>query len=139
MGTTLRPELSKKNKYWIEKERYFELKHFCLQYPTWKKAYEALDGISQQPIDLAIMSKTNVVSDPVGKCVEARSFYFERMGMVERAAKVADQDLWSYILVGVSEGISYDRLKARLGVPCCKDKYYDLRRRFFWLLDQERQ
>ncbi len=28
MGTTLRAELSEKNPYWIEKHRYYELKHF---------------------------------------------------------------------------------------------------------------
>lgn len=39
MSTTIHPELSKKNTYWIEKHRYYELKHFCLQYPIWKEAY----------------------------------------------------------------------------------------------------
>lgn len=29
MGTTLRAELSEKNPYWIEKHRYYELKHFA--------------------------------------------------------------------------------------------------------------
>lgn len=33
MGTVIRPETSKKNKYWIPRHRYHELKHFCLQYP----------------------------------------------------------------------------------------------------------
>ena len=46
MGTTLRAELSEKNPYWIEKHRYYELKHFCLQYPIWKKIYRSLDGFS---------------------------------------------------------------------------------------------
>lgn len=46
MGTTIRPELSEKNPYWIERHRYYELKHFCLQYPIWKKAYAALDGLA---------------------------------------------------------------------------------------------
>lgn len=32
MSTTIRPEVSEKNQYWIEKHRYYELKHFCLQY-----------------------------------------------------------------------------------------------------------
>ena len=44
MGTTIRPEISKKNRYWIDKHRYYELKHFCLQYPTWKKAHSSLDS-----------------------------------------------------------------------------------------------
>ena len=43
MATVLRPELSSKNKYYIDKHRYYELKHFCLQYPEWKKSYSAFD------------------------------------------------------------------------------------------------
>lgn len=138
MGTTIKPELSKNNKYWIERHRYYELKHFCLQYPIWKKAYAALDSLSQRPGDLAAISKTNVTGDPVGKCVEARSFYFERMGMVEQTAIATDADLASYILKGVTEGVSYDHLIARLEIPCCRDTYYELYRRFFWLLNKAR-
>lgn len=33
----------------------------------------------------------------------------------------------------------YDFLKSRLDIPCCKETYYDLYRRFFWLLDRERK
>lgn len=33
MSTLIRPEVSEKNKYWIDKHRHYELKHFCLQYP----------------------------------------------------------------------------------------------------------
>ena len=39
MATVIRAELSKNNKYWISKHRYYELKHFCLQYPEWQKEY----------------------------------------------------------------------------------------------------
>ena len=52
MSVKVRSELSKKNKYWIERHRYYELKHFCLQYPIWKKAYAALDGFSKRPDDM---------------------------------------------------------------------------------------
>ena len=54
MATEIRPELSEKNPYWIGKHRYYELKHFCLQYPIWKKAYNALLGLSSRPSDLDI-------------------------------------------------------------------------------------
>lgn len=54
MATTIRPELSEKNPYWIEKHRYYELKHFCLQYPIWRKAYASLNGFSSKPrIDIS--------------------------------------------------------------------------------------
>lgn len=39
MATVIRAELSKNNKYWISKHRYYELKHFCLQYPEWQKEH----------------------------------------------------------------------------------------------------
>lgn len=139
MGTNIRPELSKKNKYWIEKHRYYELKHFCLQYPIWEKAYQALDGFSKKTDTLVAISKTNVISDPVAKCVESRLFYSERMNMIENIANETDPLLASYILKAVTEGIAYDYLKVKFNIPCCKEVYYELYRRFFWLLNKVRQ
>ena len=53
MATVIRAIISENNKYWIDKHRHYELKHFCLQYPMWKKAYrECLDrDISLAMID----------------------------------------------------------------------------------------
>ena len=139
MGTTIRPEISDKNIYWLERHRYYELKHFCLQYPIWKKAYLALDGLNARPFDLAVIARTNSISDPTFKCAEACIFYLDRMKMVEKAANDTDPELSSYILKAVTDGISYDCLKARLEIPCCKEVYYKLYRRFFWLLNKIRQ
>lgn len=71
--------------------------------------------------------------------VEERSRYFDRMRAVERAAMETDPYLASYILKAVTEGLSYNYLKARLEIPCSRDMYYDRYRRFFWLLDQTKQ
>lgn len=137
MSTMIRPEISEKNKYWIERHRYYELKHFCLQYPLWKRAYVALDGMSERTAD-PTMIRTNVHGNPTEQRAMSKLFYSERIEMIERVAKETDELLSSYILKGVTKGVSYDYLKARLDVPCCKDIYYDLYRRFFWLLDKAR-
>lgn len=139
MGTTIRPELSEKNPYWLEKHRYYELKHFCLQYPIWRKAYSSLDGLGTHPVDLARFVATNTLSDPTASCAITKAFYSERLDMVKGVADETDPTLADYILKAVTEGWSYDVLKARLGIPCCKDVYYDLYRRFFWLLSKERK
>lgn len=139
MGASIRPELSKKNKYWIDKNRFYELKYFCLQYPLWKKVYGMLDGIHICSYDLTGGSKSNLPGDITGNCVEERSIYFERMKSVEQAAIEADPYLASYILKAVTEGHSYSYLKTRLEIPCSRDTYYDRYRRFFWLLDQTRK
>lgn len=139
MGTTIRPELSKNNPYWIEKHRYYELKHFCLQYRSWRKAYAALEGIRTYKIDPAGLRKENFSSDPTARCAIEKAFYSERMDMLKRVCQKADPIFADYILAAVIEGWSYDILKARFQIPCCKDDYYKLYRRFFRLLSIERK
>ena len=140
MSTTIRPEISERNKYWISKHRYYELKHFCLQYPTWKKAYNALNGFAASKNFTDIMAKTNSISDPTEKCVESMIFFSERIEMVEKAAEEAGGPvIGTYILEAVTEGISYECLNARDRIPCCKDVYYDIYRKFFWLLNKLRK
>ena len=139
MATEIRPELSEKNPYWIGKHRYYELKHFCLQYPIWKKAYNALLGLSSRPNDLDIFVKSGQVhSDPTARCAESRVSFAKRMELVEQAAIGTDGDLYPYILRGVTEGLSYNALKMQYAIPCCREVYYNLYRRFFWLLSKER-
>lgn len=138
MGTVIRPEISKNNKYWINKHRHYELKHFCLQYPTWKK--ESLDvynssmyrSISQHS------SSSNSPSDPTYMLVMTKLSYEENINLIERIAKQTDKYLSKYILKAVTEGLSYTYLKSRLEIPCSRDTYYDRYRRFFWLLSQEK-
>lgn len=138
MATTVRAQISERNKYWIDKHRHYELKHFCLQYPHWKKAYrDCLDC----DISLAMIEgvKTNKgLYDPTGTRALTRTYYSDRIKLVEQAAKEADEYLWHYILKAVTEGLSYTHLKSRLDIPCGKDMYYDRYRRFFWRLSELR-
>jgi hypothetical protein len=61
------------------------------------------------------------------------------MDMVKRTADETDISLSHYILKGVTEGLSYDKINAVVNVPCCKDVYYKMYRRFFWLLNRVRE
>ena len=88
-------------------------------------------------MDAVILARS--YGDPTAKCVEAREFYSERMELIEKAAAETDAELGDYILQAVTQGISYDHLRARVNVPCCKDVYYELYRRFFWILNRERK
>lgn len=138
MATTIRPEVSIKNRYYIDKHRHYELKHFCLQYPKWKKAYiESLD--SDIPLSMIDNSKTaDGVYDPTSSRAITRAYYSKRMRMLEQVAKDADNYLWFYILKAVTEGLSYTYLRTKLDIPCGKDMYYDRYRKFFWLLSEIR-
>ena len=136
MATQIRPELSIKNKYHIDKHRHYELKHFCLQYPSWKRSYAEIDNISTSSFEK--MSSSNIPGDPTAKRAIIRARLIERIKMIEQVAWEADEYLYDYILKGVTEGLSYTYLKSRLNIPCGKDMYYDRYRRFFWLLNKVR-
>lgn len=138
MATVIRAELSKRNKYWVEKHRYYELKHFCLQYPFWKRAYSEIEVLSGCAYDPVIFHKSNTPGDPTGKLAEERLLYLDRMKLVEQTALAADSELASYILKGVTEELTFNILKSKMNIPCGKDTYYDRYRRFFWLLDKVR-
>ncbi len=137
MSTTIRSEVSKKNVYWIERHRYYELKHFCLQYPLWKKAYLEIDGLCRQYSDT--IKTTSPETSPTEKLAEDMLYYSERMDMVERAAYEADATLANYILKAVTKGYSYEYLKSKLEIPCCREVYYQFYRKFFWILNSARK
>lgn len=138
MTTSIRPEVSTNNSYWIGKHRYYELKHFCLQYPEWKKTYASLDGLpSKSP--LTISRREGRFSNPTERYAESRLYFARRIQMVEQVATKAAGDLAPLMLKSVTEGISYEKLRASEGIPCCKDVWYAAYRRFFWLLDKERE
>lgn len=139
MATVIRPEISEKNKYYIDKHRYYELKHFCLQYNEWKKEYAKCNdsiiftaNLNHNPFG------SNVPSDLTAKYAIQKAYYAKRIEMIEMAARDADDFLYPFILKAVTEGLSYPYLKTKLNIPCSRDTYYDRYRKFFWLLCQER-
>lgn len=138
MSTKIRPELSEKNKYWIDRHRYYELKHFCLQYPTWKKAYAAIDGMTSRPDNLGIFCKTYKIPDITCECAAMKYYYSKLIKMIEDCATETHEYMAVYILKAVTEGRGYEYLRVNMGIPCCKDTYYELYRRFFWLLNKSR-
>ena len=134
----IRPELSVRSKYYLPKHRYYELKHFCLQYPIWKKAVYSLDGLSKKT-DYIFISKQKGISNPVERAVLARDFYRKRIDMVEKACQDAAGDLYRYLLVAVTEEKPFHYLQMKLEMPCSRSEYYEIYRKFFWILNNIRE
>lgn len=136
MGTNIRARLSKNNKYWISTHRYYELKHFCLQYKEWEKLYKQYDiGVSSN-------IPTNIKNYNVDNFTESQGIelynYSNKIKMVNQAALEADDYIHSYILKSITEGLSYNTLKNIYNIPCGRDFYYDRYRKFFYILDKMR-
>lgn len=138
MATVIRPVISEKNKYWIDKHRHYELKHFCLQYREWKKAYDACEESIIFASRFEAMPLNGGPSDLTAKYAIKKAHYAEKIKLVERIAREADEYLYPYLLKAVTEGLSYTYLKTKMDIPCGKDMYYNRYRKFFWLLSEAR-
>lgn len=123
MATTIRPTLSTKNPYWLPKDRFYELKHFCLQYPVWKDAYEHIDSAIEHDVErLNIMCAKPIAygKNPAYVAAQAREAFYTKMHMIELSADIADHtlnkkstELKKLLIEAVSYGYAYDTMLAR--------------------------
>lgn len=141
MGTNTRPELSEKNRWWISKHRYYELRHYCLQYPEWKEQVSEIDGLPRISSLMKERINEGHSGDPTAVYAQARISLMARITMVEQAAfETCDHQFWYTILLeAVTTGLCYEKLEARTGImPVSRNEWYELYRKFFWTLDKMR-
>lgn len=141
MGMTIRPEVSKKNRWWISKHRYYELKHFCLQYREWKKRYRELEANLSGDICFVSVNgnvRGSKIRDKTGEIAAEMAELSRCIGLVEKLCDEADLSLSEFIFKAVTEDMSYAKLSVMYEIPCGQDMYYDRYHKFFWLLDKER-
>ena len=135
MATTIRPEISQKNKYYISKHRYYELKHFCLQYPEWKKDYLEVQNRGIRNAKNPRVGKTTKQNSIVETDAIILEGLSKKIDTIELVATTTDPELSNYILQAVTQGRSYEYLLTHDEIPCSRDTFYDRYRRFFWLLN----
>lgn len=134
-GVSQRSIISPKNKYYIPKYRYLELKNFCLQYPEWKLTLNSIALLHSH----SQISSSGIFSDPTQTIVLKRMYYERKISMIDDAAKEADYTLYQWLIKGITGPYSYEYLKYQLNIPASRDMYYDRYRKFFWILDKKRE
>lgn len=123
--------LSLKNEYRLDsKFREYELIYFCLQYPEWKRKVANYD----------ICNRQDEWADPTGELATTHALCKEKIRLVEETVKkaVGKEELYEYILKGVTEDVGFTYLHSKLSMPCGHGKYYQIYHKFFYLLSQEK-
>lgn len=140
MSTQIRPEVSKKSTYWIPRHRYYELKHFVMQYPEWQEYVRTTDSMVQSYTQNVKPSNWNP-SDPVYDVALKRQRYLQYIDMCNDIALNVDEDLYGgYLIAAICNNYSYEKVLARNPalISCSKDRWYEIYRKFFWMLDKKR-
>jgi hypothetical protein len=99
-----------KTEYELSKHRFYELKHFCLQYPEWKLLYSDADGWSGE-------------GDTTSRDGIKRADLLRYIDMVEECVRLTGCDILPYVTKDWKE------------LP---DSYRYAYRQFFWLLSRRR-
>lgn len=137
MPTVIRSQLAMSNPYYISKHRYYELKHYCLQYPEWKRMISKMREKSLIGGYIVHNNTSIQETDKTGNYGVFLANLSHSMKEIEQICREAGGDISDWLLMAVTEGISYPILEAR-GIPCGRDYFYLRYRKFFWLLSQVR-
>lgn len=140
MSTLIRPELTKSNSFYISKHRYYELKHFCLQYDEWKalirKEEESIHGAKVQLGNAPV--ENSGFSDPSADQAIKIATIKENCELIDGIIGSMDPVLGRYLFLAITKDLSYTTLKTKYDIPCGKDLYYKVYHRFFWILSRAR-
>lgn len=116
----------------ISKEKYNELKYFCLQYEEKKQRLAQSYGIKAcTPRE---GSRTNHIGKPTEEQAIRNVMLKDDIELIEETARETDEDIAPYIMKSVTEGMTYEYMD----VPMGRKQFYEARRLFFYLLAQKR-
>lgn len=136
MGTNIRTSISKTSPFYLSKHEYLMTKHFAMQYAEWKKQKAEIETRIAYGFKIGGVQHEKVYC-PVEAAQEDAERYSCRIDLIEQIAKIAGEDIWQIVLVGVTTDCNYEYLRLVKNIPCCKDTYYKMYRKFFWLLNRE--
>lgn len=120
--------------YGISRNRYQELKAFCLQYD--EKRSKIKRGISSCVNDG--MPKGNYRENPLESNAIRNVQYQKDCEMIEQAAIATSAEIYPYIIKSVTNDLSYQFIEydEKLGrIPVGKTEFYSYRRLFYYYLD----
>ncbi|MBO7450699.1 MAG: hypothetical protein J6U54_10045 [Clostridiales bacterium] len=128
MPSATQAVVTKKNPFWLPKNRYYELKYFCLQFWDWQKRRAQLDGMA-----------TRENREPTEQEAIERAELSEKIQKVMTCCTLAAHQYDEILLTGVTKGLSYDAMSVKKVLPIARDAYYVIYRKFFWILDSSRK
>lgn len=125
-------------KYALDKAEYLNAKYFALRYNKWKDEYEALSDTSRGLRYDQDRVQTSGDFDPVEANGTRMAELSKRMDIIEQTVRETDPELYRWILQGVTdEFATYTYLRMTKNMPCGDQKYYRLRKKFYYLLAQK--
>lgn len=125
---------TKNSKYYVPKETYLTAVHFCKQYPIWTAELAMTPNPVQGVSYDRDVVQTSGQGDATAMLAIRRAEMARKKKLVDDTAQHVGGDKYaSWILQGVCFNLAWYQLEQR-GIPCGRDVYYSMRRRFYYEL-----
>lgn len=122
------------NNFWIPKAKYLELKRYCEQYPLMEFEYRHFNSQSGTHGLKTFETRRSFIDPTANKALQLIE-YGNIVDTIEKTAKKAGKDIWTYILMAVTHNLTYEYMRYQAGMPASRAEFYDKKRYFFWLLN----
>lgn len=123
--------------YGISKKRYKELSGFCEQYPEWKKELAMKSSTLRSP-QVTGMPVSHNHADATSVLAVRRAMLEERCRLIEDTAKEANADMADVLIKAICYEVSVNYLIATGEMFCSMATFYDIRKYFYYLLNQKK-
>lgn len=121
------------SKYYIPKEDYLTAIHHSLRYPLWLAEAKALADTSGAIRYDKDKVQTSSDYDSTFEAAMRLAEITEKINLVDETIEKVADGLEYWLRLGVCYGLNFDQLKGKK-MPCEKDKYYLIRRRYYYEL-----
>ena len=127
---------SKKSRYYVPRETFLTVMHYCRQYPLWMA--ELNTGASTVRAIRYDMDKVQASgnSDPTFAAAVRRAAIERKKTQIDETAKEVADGMADWLIQGVCYGRTYYQLREK-GIPCGKNMYYKWRRKFYYMMAQK--
>lgn len=123
--------LTQKSKYYLPKETYLTVVHYCRQYPQWLEElnidFDARKGIAYDHDRV----QSSHGADSTASMGIRRAEISRKKDIIEEVAKNTANGMSTWLILGACYNMTYIQLKT-YGIPCGKDLYYQFRRKFYY-------
>ena len=122
---------TERSKYYVPKEVYLTVIHFCRQYPLWVAELETEPDASKAITYDKERVQTSNQYDATSEIAMHRHMIAEKKDIIDRISAEVAGDLAQWLRLGVCYGLTFPDLEAR-GIPCAVNTYYRMRKRFYY-------
>lgn len=122
---------TERSKWYIQKEVYLTVIHYCRQYPLWAAELETEPDASKAIVYDKERVQSSNKYDATSEIAMHRHVIAQKKAVIDKVSEEVAGDMAKWLRLGVCYGMTFPDLEAR-GIPCADKTYYRMRKRFYY-------